>query len=301
MIESTRHEKLSEQKMHMNTKLLPIFAALTTLFSTGAFAQQGKPAPHPEAEKAMAKIVLEKDFGKDLKFHSREVVTMQQNDRVPGLNGLMFMRWKGDQPGTEIMASVQWFEKKDDLLNFYATTTKREDYKLGEFDGASVWLIGENGYSWTDGEHFLVTLGGDPRPPDEMIKEWLALIGSRVAELEKEAEKNPEPAEWPKNQANDLLAQKEPTMEDYEEIAGFIYLLILVLSAMHVYRDCRRIGERAFLHISGTIILWPLYYLIGWLWIWPGSLRRWLSGGSIDELVQAKAFRRRADTRKPGR
>jgi hypothetical protein len=29
------------------------------------------------------------------------------------------MRWKGDAPRTEVVASVQWFEKKN-LLKFYA-------------------------------------------------------------------------------------------------------------------------------------------------------------------------------------
>jgi hypothetical protein len=108
----------------------------------------------------------------------------------------MFMRWKGDAPGTEVMASVQWFEKKDDLLKFYASATKREDCTLGKFDGTTIWKIGKNGYLWTDGEHFLVSLGGSPPPPDEMAKDWLAMIVSKVAELGKAAEKNP--AEEPK-------------------------------------------------------------------------------------------------------
>jgi len=58
--------------------------------------------------------------------------------------------------------------------------------------------IGENGYSWTDGEHFLLSLGGSSRPPDEMVKDWLAMIGSKVAETKKEAEKNPVPTVKPK-------------------------------------------------------------------------------------------------------
>ena len=181
----------------MHTKLLIIFGALSVLFSTGAFAQQGIPATHPQAEKAMAEIVLKKDFGNNLKFHSREVVTMLKNEGVPGLNGLMFMRWKGG-PGNAVMASVQWFEKKDDLLKFYTSTTKRKDYQLSEFDGTTLWKIGENGYLWTDGEHFLVSLGGSPPPPEGMVKDWLAMIGSKVAEIEKEAEKNPAPTEKPK-------------------------------------------------------------------------------------------------------
>jgi hypothetical protein len=183
----------------MHTKLLTILGTLAVLFSSDATAQPGKPAPHPEAEKAMEKIVLKKDYGEKLKFHSREVVTLLQNDKVPGLNGVMFMRWKGGDPGTEVMASVQWFEKKDDLLKFYAPTTTREDYKLGELDGNSLWMIGENGYSWTDGEHFLVTLGGSPRPPEEMVKDWLSLIGSKVAVIDKDGRKKPAPVEKPKD------------------------------------------------------------------------------------------------------
>jgi hypothetical protein len=140
----------------------------------------------------MAKIVLEKDFG-DLKFRSRQVVTIARNDRAPGLNGLMFMKWKGNAAGTEVMASVQWFEEKGDLFRFYAESKKGADYKLREFDGTTLWKIGESGYSWTDGEHFLVSLGGSPAPPPEMVKAWLAMIASKVAEVEKEAEKKPGP------------------------------------------------------------------------------------------------------------
>ncbi len=178
----------------MHTKLLTILGTLSVLFSTGAFAQQGMPATHPQAEKAMAKIVLKKDFSNNLKFHSRKVVTMLKNDGAPGLNGLLFMKWKGG-PGNSVTASVQWFEKKDDLLNFYTLATKRKDHQLGGFDGTTLWKISENGYSWTDGEHFLVSLAGSPPPPERMVKDWLAMIGSKVAEIEKEAEKNPAPAE----------------------------------------------------------------------------------------------------------
>ena len=77
-------------------------------------------------------------------------------------------------------------------------------------------------------------------------------------------------------------------MTDEEITAAAIYVVIVVLSAIHVYRDCKRIGEAPLLNVSGTIILWPFFYLIGWLWIWPGSLRRWIFGGSIDDLIQSK-------------
>lgn len=170
----------------MHCRVASLLTMMLGLISSSVVAQ---PAKHAEAEKALARIVLEKDFGDDLQFHSREVVTTAQNDRVPGLNGLMFMRWKGDGPGTVVMASVQWFEKKDDLLKFYAKSTKRADYTLGEFDGTTLWKIGEAGYSWTDGEHFLISLGGSADPPKEMVKAWLAMIASKVAEVEKASKK----------------------------------------------------------------------------------------------------------------
>ena len=111
--------------------MLPVLIGIATVIAgSTSFAQVEK---HPAAEKAMSKIVLTKNYGEKLKFHSRNVVTMARNDKMPGLNGLMFMRWKGDDAKTEIMASVQWLENKEDLLKFYAMTTKRQDYKLGEF------------------------------------------------------------------------------------------------------------------------------------------------------------------------
>jgi hypothetical protein len=170
----------------MQSKLLPTLAALTVLISSSAVAQ---PPKHRGAEKALAKIVFEKDFGDALQFHSREVVTIARNDRVPGLNGLMFMRWKGGDGSTEVLASVQWFEKEKDLLAFYAPSRKGKDYTLGEFDGTTLWKIGESGYSWTDGEHILVSLGGTPAPPPEMVKAWLTMVPSKVAEVEKKAAK----------------------------------------------------------------------------------------------------------------
>jgi hypothetical protein len=152
---------------------------------------------------------------------------MAQNDRVPGLNGQMFMRWKGDDPGTEVMASVQWFAKKKDLLAFYAQSTKREDYELGEFDGTTLWKIGVSGYSWTDGEHFLVSLGGSPAPPPEMVKAWLAMIASEVAEVEKEGEKKPAPADTFQSRADALNARIEKAAVQYThlEYDGAITLL----------------------------------------------------------------------------
>ena len=81
-------------------------------------------------------------------------------------------------------------------------------------------------------------------------------------------------------------------MKDFSETGVFLYLVVVILSSIHVHRDCKQLGEKPLLHVSGTIILWPFYYLIGWLWIWPASLRRKLSGGAIEDLAQAKAQQR---------
>ena len=70
-----------------------------------------------------------------------------------------------------------------------------------------------------------------------------------------------------------------------------LWLALNIVFAIHVYRDCRRIGEPAALNVSGTLILGLLYYLPWVLW-WPGSWRRRWFGGSIDDLATAKAFQR---------
>jgi len=169
----------------MDCKLGWTFVAFSLLISVNSTGQEPK---HLDAEEAFSKIVLEKDFGDELKFHSRQVVSIVENNRVPGLNGLMFMRWKGDDGGAEVMASVQWFEKKEDLIAFYDPEKIRNPYKLNNVEKTTLWKMEEDGftgYMWTDGEHFLVTLGGSPPPPPEMMKAWLGLIASNVGELEK--------------------------------------------------------------------------------------------------------------------
>ena len=99
----------------MRFRFFFIFAPLFALFSMQGCTQT---AAHPGAEKAMERIVLERDFGDNLKFHSRKVITIAENPKVPGLNGLMFMRSKGAAPAMEVVASVQWFEDTGDLLHF---------------------------------------------------------------------------------------------------------------------------------------------------------------------------------------
>jgi hypothetical protein len=164
----------------MNIKVFFIFAPLLVLLSLQGYAQT---AAHPGAEKALEQIVLEQDFGDDLKFHSREAATFADNPRVPGLNGLMFMRWKGANPATEIVASLQWFEETIDLLPFYRAERARTARGLLSIGNTVIWKTGEQSYLWTDGEHFVVGLGGSPAPPQEMMEAWLALIESNLPDL----------------------------------------------------------------------------------------------------------------------
>lgn len=193
-------------KPTMKTKFIFTIAIVTALFAASAVAQLEQ---HFEADKALEKIVLKKDYGEQIKFVSRKFVTMDKNDRVPGLNGLMFLEWTGTEPGTSVKAEVLWFEQTLDLLRFYASETKRENQKLVEFNGTRIWKMSEDrreGYVWTDGKHFMVSLAGSPHPPEEMVKDLLAMIGSKVAEIEKlrqEIEKRRENEQAPREPAKE--------------------------------------------------------------------------------------------------
>lgn len=164
----------------MSFRFLSVLAPLLALASVHANAQT---APHPLAEQALERIVLERDFGAELRFHSREVITIEENDKVPGLNGLMFMRWRGTDPATELIASVQWFEKTSDLLSFYRAETSRNAQGLLSVGDTLIWKTGKQSYLWTDGEHFVVGLGGSTAPPKEMLEAWLGLVESKLPDL----------------------------------------------------------------------------------------------------------------------
>ena len=172
----------------MSSRVFFIVAPLFALLSLPGYAQT---APPPGAEKALERIVLERDFGDNLRFHSREVITIAENPKVPGLNGLMFMRWKGAVPATEVVASVQWFEKTSDLLTFYRAEKVRTGQGLLAIGDTVIWRTGEHSYLWTDGEHFVVGLGGSPAPPTEMLEAWLALIESNPPDLARVPAANP--------------------------------------------------------------------------------------------------------------
>jgi len=161
--------------------VISLAAALLLLAPAG----QAQPTPHPGAERALRGIVLERDFGDNLKFHSREVLTLADNSRVRGLNGLMFVRWKGPDAGTEVVASVQWFENTRELLPFYRAAKSRAELGLVSIDDTVIWKTSESSYLWTDGGHFVVAIGGSPAPSKEMLRAWLALIESRPPDLAK--------------------------------------------------------------------------------------------------------------------
>ena len=164
----------------MNPRFLTFLAPLIVLSCAQAHAQS---APHPGAEEALERIVLDQDFGDSLMFDSREVTTIASNTAVTGLNGLLFMRWKGTDPAMEVTASVQWFERAEDLLAFYRKEKARTARGLQVVDDAVIWKTSEQSYLWTDGKHFVVGIGGSPAPPEEMLKAWLELIESNLPDL----------------------------------------------------------------------------------------------------------------------
>jgi hypothetical protein len=156
-----------------------LFYALLALTSLSAFSQT---SPHVQAELALEGIVLDKSFA-GLELHSRDAITMVSNTQVPGLNGILFMRWAGTDPSKEIMASVQWFENTEDLLACYRKEKARSRAGLFVVGDSIVWKTSESSYLWTDGRHFVVGLGGSPAPPRNMLEAWLTLIESNSPDL----------------------------------------------------------------------------------------------------------------------
>ena len=171
------------QQFQREAMKLRIFFVLAPLLVLSSLQAQSSDSPHLGAAKAMERIVLERDFGDNLRFHSREASTFADNQSVPGLNGLMFMRWKGEDPATEVVASVQWFERTSDLLAFYRAEKARTARGLETVDNTVIWKTSEHSFLWTDGKNFVVGIGGSPKPPPEMLTAWLGLVASNPPDL----------------------------------------------------------------------------------------------------------------------
>ena len=169
----------------MNPKPL-LLATLLPLIATACSlaAQENANQPHPRAAKALERVGLQKNFG-EFQFQKREIITLKENDRVKGLNGLMFAYYKKQPNGPRITLSIQWFEKEEDLLKFYnGNMLKQQGWEKKKVADCVVLSMKGMAYQWTDGEHFTVSMGGAPIPP-ELAKAYLALVPSRVGELAK--------------------------------------------------------------------------------------------------------------------
>lgn len=167
------------------SRLIRQLSAVLMLLSASLVAQEKDRADNPQAAEALAAVVQKKDLGK-FQFDKSDMVTMKQNDRVPGLGGLVFAYYK-DDAGSRIMLEILWFEYKDKLLAFYDSQLKtqlkqQKELKKSKVEDSVIWGNGDKAYYWTDGEHFVVSMGGAPIPP-EMAKSYLKLVPSRVAEL----------------------------------------------------------------------------------------------------------------------
>jgi hypothetical protein len=149
----------------------------------------------PEVAKAMEKIIQKEKAFNGFNYSSHQVVTIKDNDRVPGLNGLMFVKYKNDA-GQQIMLSIQWFEDKEDLLGFYVSNLderKRQGNKpvrknIGKNVIRETSIEGISLYEWTDAEHFAMSLGG-PEVPPEMLKAYLKAVPGRSEDPEEKPEK----------------------------------------------------------------------------------------------------------------
>lgn len=137
---------------------------------------------HAEAEVALEHIVFHHQFA-GLELAHREIITFTENPKVKGMNGLLLMRWRGESASVEVTASVQWFEKTADLLDFYRGSQRPKILGLKSIDKRVVWKTENAGYFWTDSEHFVVGLIGSPPPSEELLKAWLSLVASRLPEL----------------------------------------------------------------------------------------------------------------------
>ena len=113
---------------------------------------------------------------------------MKKNDRVPGLNGLMFAYYK-DDGGSRIMVSVQWFENGKDLQAFFDSNIaqqlkipEQKGLKKRKFEGSVIWSNGTQAHYWTDGRNLMCSEGGES-VPDELVEAYLKRIPSKVAEI----------------------------------------------------------------------------------------------------------------------
>jgi len=56
------------------------------------------------------------------------------------------------------------------------------------------------------------------------------------------------------------------------------FFILWILSLIHVYRESKRLNEAVFIQtVMVAVCFWPLGYLF-WIFLWPGTLRRFLTG-----------------------
>lgn len=166
----------------MNSRLVfPL--GMLLLVTDGVVAQDDTPQEHPEAKVALEQVVVEADFG-DYKFDHHDISTMKNNPQVPGLGGLMFVRYKSGKTD-EVELSVTWHEDKQALDSFFARTKQNpmfKKHKVGEQVILQFKQDDGQACSWTDGKHLVISmLSGEPIP-EELINAYLAVIPSALTQ-----------------------------------------------------------------------------------------------------------------------
>ena len=159
-----------------------VIATVLLLLVGPAPAQPPDRAEDPVAAEALARVILERDFD-NWEFQKADVVTMRQNDRVPGLNGLAFVYYK-NAAGPRVELVVQWFENKDALRAFFDAHLEQQGlFQRRAFADLIIWSAETPdgaGYMWTDDSHFVISMAGSSIPL-ELVEAYLDVVPSRVA------------------------------------------------------------------------------------------------------------------------
>lgn len=176
----------------MKSRHLHLFIIAFLLLAMGNVSQGQMPENYPKAEEALNKIVQEKAFGK-FQFDKKQIISIKNNDKVPGLNGLMFAYYK-DKEGNRVEFSVQWFEDKKKLLEFYESNLEHmqrqmKGLKKIKINDNEVWGYNGKMYAWTDAEHIMLSMAGNTVPP-EMVKAYLKAVPSKIDAIDKKEEKD---------------------------------------------------------------------------------------------------------------
>jgi len=153
------------------------------LLWVNAAASEASPPETPPAVKALEHVLLKTDFGA-FKFEKHEIEIPDDSFLTPGLRGILVANYRSAE-GEHISVYVQWFDDRQKLLSYFNTYVDQRAgfFERSQFEGVGIISIhNDSWYLWSDGQQFMVTVGGAPMPA-EMIRQYLQAIPSKVTEI----------------------------------------------------------------------------------------------------------------------